>query len=171
MRTQKFLNRIRALLVLLVFCLTAATAFASVPVGPSVNVMPDGDSVETSYTWAGNAITIWGNVKWGDAASGTYIWDFYNDGTSLVTGTVDSDAPANDLATIFAYPAGGHYEAKLTVTDDNGLSDSAIVRIYVKSSQDKDAQVNLAAGRRRQYFRRYRVLGGGSGNRCGDPRL
>jgi len=165
MRTQKFLNRIRALLVLLVFCLTAATAFASVPVGPSVNVMPDGDSVETSYTWAGNAITIWGNVKWGDAASGTYIWDFYNDGTSLVTGTVDSDAPANDLATIFAYPAGGHYEAKLTVTDDNGLSDSAIVRIYVKSSQDKDAQVNLAIerGLKWLYLRQ-----GDAGNISGD---
>lgn len=139
MRSHKFCNNIRTIIVMFMFCLITTTAFAID--GPSINVMPDGDTIESSYTWTGNSLNIWGNVKFGTSTTGTYYWDIDNDGVVDYTGSITN---AKDINIAHTYVAAGHYEAKLTVTDGNGLSDSAIVRIYVKPSIDKDAQINLA---------------------------
>ena len=141
MRNSKFYTSIRVIFVLCMLCLMTSTAFAAI--GPSVNVMPSGDTIEGSYTWTGNSLNIWGNVKWGDSTNGTYSWDFNNDGVVDATGSVTS-ANANNISGAYTYASAGHYEAKLTVVDGNGLSDSAIVRIYVKPAADKDARIQLA---------------------------
>jgi large repetitive protein len=141
MENNRFTKNIRALFVMLLLCLVTSTAFAVT--GPSVNVMPDGDAIESSYAWTGNPLSIWGNVKWGTSTNGTYAWDINNDGVADYTGSVTS-GNANNINIAHTYAAAGHYEAKLTVTDGNGLSHSAVVRIYVKPAADKDARVNLA---------------------------
>lgn len=144
MGTRKVYRYLGTLFALLVLCLTAGTAFALT--GPSVTVMPDGDTAESAYTWAGNSINIWGKVTWGDATTGTYEWDVNNDGVTDFTGSVNS-GNAGNINVVHSYGAAGHFEAKLKVTDANGLSASDVVRIYVKPSVDKQAQINLAIER------------------------
>jgi len=127
--------------LLLVF-MASSLAFGAAP--PEVNVMPDGNTDELAYAWAGNSLTIWGNVNWGDSATGTYEWDINNDGTPDYSGAVSN---AKDIACTHAYTVSKDYDAKLTVTDGNGESNSAIVRIRVLPSVTKNAQIQLAIER------------------------
>ena len=131
---------IRALLALWMLCMMGWSSTAFALTGPSINVMPSGNTVQSSYTWVGNSLDVWGNVKWGDSASGTYIWNF-GDGTPVVSGAVTN---AKYISAYHTYSAGGPVDATLTVTDGNGLSDSATVHIYVKTVVDKDARIELA---------------------------
>ena len=131
---------IRAFLALWMLCLMGWSSVASAVTGPSVNVMPSGDTPQSAYTWVGNSLAVWGNVKWGDSAAGTYTWDF-GDGTPVATGAVTN---ARYIAVNHTYTAATIYEARLTVTDGNGLSDSATVRMYVKPVVDKNARIELA---------------------------
>ncbi len=132
------------LLSLLVFFTLSTLAFAA----PEVNVMPDGRNTisipKGAYTWVGNPLTIWGNVVWDASTTGTYEWDIDNDGTAEYTGTVTN---AKDIACVHTYTAAGPYEARLTVTDGNGESDSAVVRLTVLPAVQKYARVNLAIER------------------------
>jgi hypothetical protein len=132
---------IRALYALWMLCMMgwSSTAFA-IPVGPSVNVMPSGNTVQSSYTWVGNSLDVWGNVKWGTSTSGTYTWNF-GDGTPVVSGSVTN---TKYISVNHTYTAGGPVDATLTVTDGNGLSDTATVHMYVKTVVDKDARIELA---------------------------
>ena len=126
------------------FCLLIIAFSVSSAIGaPEVNVMPDGDTDETAYTWVGNALTIWGNVR-GGTSPFTYTWDINDDGTADYSGTVSN---INDIACSHAYGAATTYDAKLTVTDNNGDSDSAIVRIKVLPSVTDAAEIELAIER------------------------
>jgi hypothetical protein len=109
--------------------------------GPIVNAMPSGDTVQSAYTWVGNSIDVWGNVKWGTSPSGTYVWNF-GDGTPPTASAAVGNSKY--ISVNHTYAAGGLYDATLTVIDSNGLSDSATVRIYVKTAVDKDARIELA---------------------------
>jgi hypothetical protein len=104
--------------------------------------MPDSvrsSTTDTAYFWAGLSAQIWGNVKWGDSTSGTFTWDF-GDGTPIESGTVSDN---KDISVDHTYAAGGTtYYATLTVIDDNGMSDSDIVRIDVLTASDKAAEIN-----------------------------
>lgn len=141
MRSHKFCMNLRAIIVMCMLCLMTTTAFAAA--GPSVNVMPSGDTDQSAYTWAGNTLVVFGNVKWGDSASGTYTWNF-GDGSAVVSGTVTN---AKYIALNHTYANANIYEARLTVTDGNSLSDSAVVRIKVLPASTKSAQINLAIER------------------------
>ena len=132
---------VRVLFALWMVCVMgwSSTAFA-IAVGPSVNVMPSGDTAQSSYTWVGNPLDVWGNVKWGDSTTGNYVWNF-GDGSPTATGAVTN---AKYISALHSYGATGPVDATLTVTDGNGLSASATVRIYVKPVVDKDARIELA---------------------------
>ncbi|MEW6379165.1 MAG: PKD domain-containing protein [bacterium] len=138
-REGLFALKVNLLVFFFVLMLSSLATASLVP--PEVNVMPDGDTDTSAYTWVGNALTIWGNVVWGSSTSGTYAWDINNDGTADYTGTVTN---AKDIACTHTYATSGLYEAKLTVTDGNGESDSAVVRIRVLPSETKEAKINLA---------------------------
>ena len=132
----------------MVFAFSLVFLLSSLAFGaPNVNVMPDGKKIASdagfAYTWAGNNLTIWGNVK-GNVGTSTYEWDIDNDGSADYSGTVTN---AKDIACTHAYTTAGPYDAKLTVTDSNGDSDSAIVRIDVLPTLTKKAQINLAIER------------------------
>lgn len=133
-----------SLIALLGVFVFSSLAFSVVTQPPEINVMPDGDTDELAYTWVGNNLNIWGNVKWGDSATGTYVWDINNDGTPDYSGNVTD---ARNIYCTHPYGVSGLYEAKLTVTDGNGESDSAVVRIKVLPSQTKEARIQLAIER------------------------
>ncbi len=141
---------LRSVFVLWLLCLMgwSSIALAIFANGPSVNVMPSGDTAQSAYTWVGNSLDVWGNVKWGDSTTGTYSWNF-GDGSPVVNGTVTD---ARNISVNYAYTAAGVYDATLTVTDGNGLLNSATVRIYVKPVVDKDARIQLAIERGLKYL-------------------
>ena len=139
---------IRVLLALWMLCLMGWSSTAIALTGPSVNAMPSGDTAQSAYTWVGNSLDVWGNVKWGDSTAGTYVWNF-GDGSPVAVGAVTN---AKNISVNHAYAAAGTYDATLTVTDGNNLSDSATVRIYVKPVVDKDARIQLAIERGLKYL-------------------
>jgi hypothetical protein len=135
----------------------ATSSFAADP--PKVLVMPSGDTATSAYTWAGNSLTIWGKVYWGSSTSGTYSWDINNSVPAEYSGAVSN---AKNIAVTHTYAVAGLYEAKLTVTDANGLSDSAIVRILVLPAVTKAARIELAIERGLKWlYQRQLDLGGG----------
>ena len=132
----------------------APTANAVGFLGPTVRVMPDGiktPTTHTAYAWAGTALDVWGNVAWGDSASGSYVWDF-GDGSPTAGAAVSN---ARDIVVAHTYAAAGTYYATLTVTDGNGESDAAQVRVDVLPVPDDAARINLAIerGLKRLYLR------------------
>ena len=131
------------LFILLSVCMMFALAAAVSAATLEVNVMPDGDTPELAYTWVGNNLSIWGNVRGGTAPL-TYEWDVDNNGTADFSGAVGN---INDILCTYAYGAAGLYDAKLTVTDADGDSDNAVVRIRVLPSSTKEAQIQLAIER------------------------
>ena len=149
MKSISWPYRIASLCVLLSVSLTQS--FGVAPVGPTIRVMPDGieqsPTIHTAYAWAGNALTVWGNVTWGTSTSGTYVWNF-GDGPATAAGPVSN---ARDIAVSHTYAVAGTFYATLTVTDGNGLSGSAQVRIDVvpvpQPYPGNNAQVNLAIER------------------------
>lgn len=130
------------LAIVMVF-LSFTSAFAVANGGLEVNVMPDGNADGAEYTWVGNNLTIWGNVR-GGTAPFTYAWDINNDGTADYSGTVTN---INDISCSHAYGASGAVDAKLTVTDSTSASGSAIVRIKVLPSMTTEARIQLAIER------------------------
>jgi hypothetical protein len=135
---------------------------------PFVRVMPDGIKTSTKYTayaWAGKEITIWGNVKWGDATNGTYEWDIDNNGTVDYSGIVTNP---RDIAINHTYTFAGTYYAKLRVTDGEGLSSEATVRIDVLPVDDGNASTNLAIERG---LKRLYLDQSADGSWAGEPAL
>jgi len=125
-------------ILMLTFGLSSAIA------APEVNVMPDGDTDETAYAWAGNPLTIWGNVR-GGTGPFTYEWDIDDDGTADYWGSVTN---INDISCSHSYAVSGLKEAVLTVTDTSDSSiDSAVVRIKVLPSVTDAAKIELAIER------------------------
>ncbi len=125
------------------FFAAPATAVIIAGTGPTVLVMPDGVNTSTrhtAYAWALNPVDVWGNVTWGDSTSGTYVWNF-GDGSSSASAPVSDPRNISEQHT---YAAAGTYYAKLTVTDGDGVSKSAQVRIDVLASVNKEAKINLA---------------------------
>ncbi|MFW8602247.1 PKD domain-containing protein [Desulfobacterota bacterium M19] len=142
----------------------AAPALA-VLTAPTVRVMPNGietSTQHTSYAWAGNPVDVWGNVTWGSSDSGTYVWNF-GDGSStepaLITNT-------RNISELHAYATAGTYYATLTVTDGNGTSSSAQVRIDIQASATPQVRINRAieAGLKRLYLDQ-----GSGGDWGGEP--
>jgi len=131
-------------------CAALMIAFAcacdAVAVGPRVNVMPDGiraGTTDTAYAWAGDAVDVWGNVKWGTSTSGNYVWSF-GDGSADATGAVSN---AKNIQAYHTYAGAGTYYATLTVTDGNGLTDTDQVRIDVIAAVDQALKVSKAIKR------------------------
>jgi hypothetical protein len=139
----------------------AAPALAA----PTVRVMPDGiitPTKDTAYAWAGNPLSVWGNVVWGVSTSGTYVWNF-GDGSANATGPVTN---ARDIAVAHTYAIAGTYYATLTVTDGDGLSGLAQVRIDVLPALTNQAKINLAIELGLKYLY---LTQQGSGGWAGEP--
>jgi len=116
-----------------------------------VNVMPSGVTSPVNswdsrpYTWPGNSLELWGNVKYTGSGSLTYIWNFgASEGTA--TGTVTN---AKNISATHAYGSGS-YIATLTVTDGTE-TDTDTVYIDVVP-QSPDVQTNLAIHRGLKYL-------------------
>ncbi|MEW6521694.1 MAG: PKD domain-containing protein [Thermodesulfobacteriota bacterium] len=155
------LNKARGFFITLCAFLWVFLMCSAAAAAPQVNVMPDGykaSDTDYGYTWVGNALSIWGNVKWDGSATGTYTWDINNDGVADYSGTVTN---AKDIAIAHTYAAAGVYDAKLTVTDGIGASDSAMVRIRVLPVMTKNARIELAIERGLKWlYLRQIALGG-----------
>jgi murein DD-endopeptidase MepM/ murein hydrolase activator NlpD len=116
-----------------------------------VNVMPSGVASPVNswdsypYTWPGNNLELWGNVKYDGTGTLTYTWDF-GDGSPVATGSVTN---RNNIAVNHAYSAGS-WIATLTVTDGM-VSDSDTVYIDVVP-QSFEVKTNLAIQRALKYL-------------------
>ncbi len=148
MYTRKYIRLFAIVLVALFVAMTGGTASALL----KVNVMPSGVTSPINswdsgpYTWPGNALELWGNVKYDGDGSLTYTWSF-GAGEGSATGTVTN---RNNIAETHTYSSTGSYVAVLTVTDGNE-SDSDTVYIDVVP-QTLQVQVNLACQRALKYL-------------------
>lgn len=115
-----------------------AEAVGDRSLAPRVNVMPGDRNGSYAYSWPNKSLIIWGNVHNG-VPPYTYVWEF-GDGTPNASGTVSNPEYINET---HAYTNLGRYTATLTVTDNNGASnsDQVTIRVY---TQNLTTEVNRA---------------------------
>lgn len=138
---RKFLH------TLVMMCAIFPVFQGSAVAAPVVRVMPDGiktPTKHTAYAWAGEEITVWGNVTWDTSTTGTWEWELDGDGTYDLSGSVTN---AKDITVNYTYIAAGTYFPNLRVTDGNGETATAQLRLDVLPADDGIASVNLAIER------------------------
>lgn len=136
------------------FGITACVAVAANALADlRVNVMPSGSDSATAtwdsgpYTWPGNPLDLWGNVKYDGAGTLTYTWNF-GAGEGTATGTVGNNANISEAHT---YGATGSFLATLTVTDGTETDTDTVAIDVVPQTLGVEKNLAIQKGLRCQY--------------------